>query len=500
LGKAKKKEIQMKSNNYWVLALTLLLFSGESLLGQEKKTRPEPPGPDVAEPMAAKDKGGNASQKESTERKTGNWYIRQSPQLLKAFEPVTQSSKGSTVKILANVKTRSKETEDQVSFGTVVDAAGFIITKASQIRAKAKTLKVEINGKKVPAKVFGIHEESDLAMLKVEPAGLEIKPIVWQSQTPQVGYFLATPDSESKTIGFGVLSVASREERDSRGYMGVLLGPPSNKEMRKGSEITSVTPKSPAQYAGLKKGDVIYHVDGTQVEDTQDLIKKVQKHKAGEVVKVKIKRAGQDIELSIKLANRRVLGIDRLNPQETIAGNKLSSRRTGFERVIQHDTVLKPEQMGGPILDLNGQAIGVNIAKNGRVSTYALPISVIESAVAALKSGKLNPATVHKPRIDQLAKLIADKEKELADSNLKKTVEEAEKKLEAAKSAYDEAAEAYEKLQKELEAAGKKKYMADNEHKKQHLDNRKQKRNLKTAEEEIEKLKQEKKDLEDTFK
>ncbi|MEC9091781.1 MAG: PDZ domain-containing protein, partial [Planctomycetota bacterium] len=255
-----------------------------------------------------------------------------------------------------------------------------------------------------------------------------------------------------------------------------------------------------AQYAGLKKGDVIYHVDGTQVEDTQDLIKKVQKHKAGEVVKVKIKRAGQDIELSIKLANRRVLGIDRLNPQETIAGNKLSSRRTGFERVIQHDTVLKPEQMGGPILDLNGQAIGVNIAKNGRVSTYALPISVIESAVAALKSGKLNPATVHKPRIDQLAKLIADKEKELADSNLKKTVEEAEKKLEAAKSAYDEAAEAYEKLQKELEAAGKKKYMADNEHKKQHLDNRKQKRNLKTAEEEIEKLKQEKKDLEDTFK
>merc|ERR1712096_496775 len=97
-----------------------------------------------------------------------------------------------------------------------------------------------------------------------------------------------------------------------------------------------------------------------------ETVKKVQKHKAGETVKIKLKRASEEIELAIKLATRQGLSIDRLNPQEIIAGNKLSSRRTGFERVIQHDTVLKPEQMGGPILDLNGQAIGINIAKNGR--------------------------------------------------------------------------------------------------------------------------------------
>ena len=54
-----------------------------------------------------------------------------------------------------------------------------------------------------------------------------------------------------------------------------------------------------------------------------------------------------------------------------------SERLSGFERVIQHDTVLDPNECGGPILNTSGQAIGVNIARAGRVVSYALPASLV---------------------------------------------------------------------------------------------------------------------------
>ena len=63
----------------------------------------------------------------------------------------------------------------------------------------------------------------------------------------------------------------------------------------------------------------------------------------------------------------------------------MSSRRGGFESVLQHDTVLRPEQCGGPILNTKGQAIGINIARATRVASYALPASVIVELIAEMK-------------------------------------------------------------------------------------------------------------------
>jgi hypothetical protein len=189
-----------------------------------------------------------------------------------------------------------------------------------------------------------------------------------------------------------------------------------------------------------------------------------------------------------------------LNPQETIAGNKLSTRRNGFEQVVQHDTVLKPDQMGGPILDLNGRALGVNIAKNGRVSTFALPLTVLEPAIAELRSGKLDPAIVNKPRIDELNTMIAAQEKEIEEKGIRKAAEESQKLTEEASKAFDAAAAEYEKHLKQMEEALSKKLKADEKHKKIHLDGRNARRALRDAEKAVEKLKSEKQSLEDTFK
>ena len=426
-------------------------------------------------------------------KKTGNWYIRQSPAMLKAIQPIVETAKGATVKVLGNVKVRSKETQAQIALGTVVDMEGFILTKASELISRGTSLQVEIDGKKVPAKIHGIYESSDIAMLKIEPAGLQIKPIEWQTQPAQIGTFLATPNGAGKPLGFGVLSVATRGEP---GLMGVQLQNVSEKE--KGSRVTVVSPKSAAEEEGIAVGDIFTHVNGNEVKNTEDLIAQVRKLDSGDIVKVKIKRKEKLLEFAIKLKSRMTGA--RLNPQETIAGNKLSKRRTGFDKIIQHDTVLKPEQMGGPILDLDGRAIGINIAKNGRVATYALPISILGPAIEQLKSGKLNPAVVYKPKIDALVKTIEEKEKALEKSETRKKVAENEKQEEIAKEAEEKAAKRIRELQAELEDELLMRKMMEDKQKDLRAAGRKIKRSLRDAEKEIEKLKKEKKDIEDVFK
>jgi serine protease Do len=70
---------------------------------------------------------------------------------------------------------------------------------------------------------------------------------------------------------------------------------------------------------------------------------------------------------------------------------RMSQRRAGFPQAIQHDTVLEPEQCGGPVVNLAGQAVGLNIARAGRVETYAVPADVVKGLIRELRSGRSIP-------------------------------------------------------------------------------------------------------------
>lgn len=77
--------------------------------------------------------------------------------------------------------------------------------------------------------------------------------------------------------------------------------------------------------------------------------------------------------------------------QEDVWGD-LSDVRSGFQQVLQHDTVLKPADCGGPVVDLNGKVLGVNIARAGRVETLALPATQVQKLVDVLLK-RSQPAT-----------------------------------------------------------------------------------------------------------
>ena len=72
-------------------------------------------------------------------------------------------------------------------------------------------------------------------------------------------------------------------------------------------------------------------------------------------------------------------------------GGPLSEHRTGFPTVLQHDTALRPEDCGGPLVDLDGKAVGINIARAGRTESYAVPAEEVQRLLPDLKSGKLAP-------------------------------------------------------------------------------------------------------------
>jgi serine protease Do len=68
----------------------------------------------------------------------------------------------------------------------------------------------------------------------------------------------------------------------------------------------------------------------------------------------------------------------------TILGTEVSQRRTGYPVIFQHDQPLNPEDCGGVILDLRGEVVGVNIARAGRVDTYAIPADVVARLLKTL--------------------------------------------------------------------------------------------------------------------
>jgi S1-C subfamily serine protease len=107
-------------------------------------------------------------------------------------------------------------------------------------------------------------------------------------------------------------------------------------------------------------------------------------------------------------------------------GSTLSERRNGFPTILQHDQVIAPTDCGGPLVDLDGKAVGINIARAGRVESYAIPTEVVLSAINELKSCRLAVVDVEK-LTKALAKIRADltsKEAELRKAEEELTTEE----------------------------------------------------------------------------
>lgn len=123
-----------------------------------------------------------------------------------------------------------------------------------------------------------------------------------------MGY--AIPISKAKPILEELMNRETREKVDSskKGYLGISLANLTTEaiemyNMPTGAFVRSVEDDSPAQEAGICKGDIIVKFDGQKVSDGDDLLDKLQYYKSGEKIEAVIARAtnGEYEENTIEL-------------------------------------------------------------------------------------------------------------------------------------------------------------------------------------------------------
>lgn len=286
-----------------------------------------------------------------------------------AFKGIVRDANKSVVAVLKGDK--------QVALGAIMAPDGYILSKASECRGDVNCRIPEHGTMK--ARTVATDRATDLALLKVELSGL--KPIVWSKRpAPKIGSWVSiSSDRGSDPLVIGVISAWQHHVPRDAGVLGVHI-----EDSPAGLLVTRVLPGGAAAKAKLRRGDIIQSLDDDSIRTTRDLVKSIQRRRPSAAVNVGVLRDGK----SLKLESRLSRATDISGAEQGLLaheGGPLSERRSDFPRVIEHDCLVMPSQCGGPLVDVYGDTIGLNIARVSRVSSYALPKDVVVDALKRMR-------------------------------------------------------------------------------------------------------------------
>lgn len=265
----------------------------------------------------------------------------------------------------------------RVACGAIVAADGWLVTKASELDAKVEVM-LPGESARIPARQVGADETNDLALLKVERAGLA--PVEFAvAAAPQIGAFFASVTELAVPEAFGVMSVPPHA-RPMRLELGV-----RRHEVKGGMRLYEIMPNTGAARAGLRKGDVVIAIDGKPVKTWLEFRDLVAQHAPGTDLVLRFLRAGKEREVRVPLKADPSRHGPKSGHERAKLWGPLSEVRLGFEQVIQHDSRLHPSRCGSLLVDLDGNVVGLNIARAGRFETLALTAEVVVAAVAKMR-------------------------------------------------------------------------------------------------------------------
>ncbi len=344
------------------------------------------------------------------------------PQVRQAFRPVVAEVRRATVQI------RSKGR--RIAYGGIVGPDGWVLTKASLLHGEL-TVRL-LSGKEYEARLVGMDRKYDLAMLKIDTTGLatldlsgltsldlpgltsidlsgtkpsrsdllvstkgttEIDEKKIATNSLRAGDWVATPGLGRDPAAIGVVSVAPRKIERRRGILGIRME--IHNKATRGVKIAQVFDGTGAAEAGIQAGDLLVAIDETSVANTVEVREVMKAYNPGDQIAVTVTRDKKRLRLNAILTGQVKDFRNRAQYQNNLGG-KLSKRRFGFPMALQHDTVLKPNDCGGPLVDLDGRVVGFNIARSGRTESYALPTAVVKERLYDLMSGRLAPKPLSK--------------------------------------------------------------------------------------------------------
>lgn len=187
----------------------------------------------------------------------------------------------------------------------------------------------------------------------------------------------------------------------TRGFLGVQIESLSDEAAQalglpnsNGAIVTDVIAGSPAERAGIKRGDVVLKINGIAVKDNRDLSRRIAALQAGETATFTIWRDNKTLTISVTIAKR-----DRVAEAEvpTVPVAKLGSLGLGLQSItatLRAEFALKDDAGGVLVTDIDpmgdaatrGLRIGDRIVGVGTANVSSL--TDINLAIEAAKAMK----------------------------------------------------------------------------------------------------------------
>lgn len=144
------------------------------------------------------------------------------------------------------------------------------------------------------------------------PEGFEFNPKNVRKLLEQYGVDLETLPDRLREMGVEDQAIekimkllkdeAAAPEKKAKGWAGFNA---KDNEDGAGVVISKVTPQGPAEEAGLKDGDLLLEVEGTEIKN-RDILKEMLKDRyAGDVLSVAVRRDGKTLRLKLKLGEKK---------------------------------------------------------------------------------------------------------------------------------------------------------------------------------------------------
>lgn len=296
-----------------------------------------------------------------------------------AIQPILTDVAKSTVRVWSGSR--------RLAYGTVVGDGSRILTKWSEIARARGELRVDTGEESRDVKLVGVYEDEDLVLLEI--VGRPLTPVKWSFETPKLGGFLAAPQPDGRLAAFGVVSVLARNLKETDlAFLGVIGDPAYTGQ---GVRVRELAEDSGALAAGIKPGNVILKVGERPISGLLELKNALTGVAPGATVSLLVDANGTEKNVNVLLGNRpkmpQYFG-GRLEQMERMGG-PISQVRDSFANVIQTDMRPKPNQIGGPVVDLKGRVIGITMARADRTRSFVMPSAAVE---ALLKKEAGNPA------------------------------------------------------------------------------------------------------------
>jgi S1-C subfamily serine protease len=147
---------------------------------------------------------------------------------------------------------------------------------------------------------------------------------------------------------------------------------------------------------GLRVGDQIQFLNGQKIRTRNQVESIIASLRMGDLVTASV----IDRQQRNKQINHRTSAKDKPSMHDRWGGGPFSTRRFGFGLTLVHDSVLNPENCGGPLVGLKGQLLGVNIARSMRVASLAIGSDdVLRFVKSHQPNAKLRLASLEDPNL-----------------------------------------------------------------------------------------------------